>query len=242
MGFTFATNVMYNNGGGYYIWRPQKGLAAKLIRRWDPGVLVETYQDARTMKFQNGSVYIFPVYIIFRDNSQFEYAVIPTWEHFFFSPLGFQVKAGKYQFTRQQLRYNSDASKKISFNVNYFWGDYYDGRLRELNLGMRMAPHPKITFTGDYQLNQVRALGINRVNENISLWSVGCRLAANPRMQLNGFYQYNSFDQRGRWNLRGSWEFAPLSFLYLVFNDNSFRGSTVNNQSVITKLTYLKQF
>lgn len=242
MGFTFATNVMYHNGGGYYIWRPQKGLAAKLIRRWDPGVLVETYQDGRTMNFQNGNLYLFPVYIIFRDNSQFEYAVIPTWEQFFFSPLGFQVKPGKYTFTRQKLRYNSDASKKISFNVNYFWGNYYDGRLNELNLGMRVAPHPKITFTGDYQLNQVRKLGINRVNEDVSLWSVGCRLAANPRMQLNGFYQYNSFDQRGRWNVRGSWEFAPLSFLYLVFNDNSFRGTPINSQSLITKLTYLKQF
>jgi hypothetical protein len=38
-------------------------------------------------------------------------------------------------------------------------------------------------------------------------------MAANPRMQVSAFYQYNSFDERGRWNIRGSWEFAPLSFL-----------------------------
>lgn len=242
MGFISASNTLYNNGGGYYIWRPSKGLAAKFIRRWDPGVLVETYQDARSMRFQNGNIYLFPVYIIFRDNSVFEYAIYPTWERFFFSPLGFQVKPDNYYYTRQQVRYNSDASKKLSLNFNYFWGHYYDGRLREMNMGVRFAPHPGIAFTGNMQVNQVRNLGVSKVNEDINLWSAGCRIAANPRLQLNGFYQYNSYDKRGRWNLRGSWEFAPLSFLYIVFNENTLSNSAVRNQSVITKLTYLKQF
>jgi hypothetical protein len=61
-------------------------------------------------------------------------------------------------------------------------------------------------------------------------------------MQLSAFYQYNTFDKRARWNARGSWEFAPLSFLYLVFNESSFRDNPVQNQSFISKLTYLKQF
>lgn len=242
MGFISAANTLYNNGGGYYIWRPSKGLAAKLIRRWDPGILVETYQHAGTMRFQNGNIYLFPVYIIFRDNSVVEYALYPTWERFFFSPLGFQVKPGSYYYTRQQFRYNSDASKKLSVSINYFWGNYYDGRLREMNLGFRFAPHPGVALTGNMQVNQVRELGLAKVNEDINLWSAGCRIAANPRLQLNGFYQYNSYDKRGRWNIRGSWEFAPLSFLYIVFNDNTISNSAVRNQSVITKLTYLKQF
>jgi hypothetical protein len=80
------------------------------------------------------------------------------------------------------------------------------------------------------------------VNEDINLWTAGCRLAANPRIQFSGFYQYNTFDKQGRWNLRGSWELAPLSFLYLVFNESSFRDSPVKNQSFISKLTYLRQF
>lgn len=242
MGFIFTSNTFYNNGGGYYIWRPNKGLAAKLIRRWDPGVFVETYQDGKTLRFQNGNLYIFPVYIIFKDNSTLEYAIYPTWEQYFFSPLGFSVAPGKYYYTRQQLRYISDASKKISGGINYYWGKYYDGRLEEINLSMRIAPHPKINFTGSYQLNKIRSLGINQVDEDISLWTVGCRFAANPRIQFSGLYQYNTFDKQGRWNFRGSWEFAPLSFLYLVFNESNFKDSPVKNQSFISKLTYLKQF
>ncbi len=242
MGFTFTTNTLYNNGGGYLIWRPSKGLASKLIRRWDPGFFVETYQNGTNMKFQNGNVYLFPVYIIFRDNSKFEYALYPTWEQFFFSPLGFQVAPGKYFYTRHLLRYNSDASRKWSFTSNYTWGNYYDGSLQELNLGVRLAPVPHVSFTGTYQLNRIKGLGINQVSEDISLWTAGCRLAANPRMQLNGLYQYNAFDKTGRWNIRASWELAPLSFLYVVFNENSFMNTPVRNQSLITKISYLKQF
>lgn len=242
MGFVSASNTLYNTGEWYYIWRPSKGLASKLIRRWDPGISAQAYHNARNMRFQNGNIYLFPVYIIFRDNSNLEYAVYPTWEHFFFSPLGFRVKPDKYYYTRQKLEYASDASKKLSVSVNYIWGNYYDGRLREIETGFRFAPHPKISFTAKMQLNQVRNLGINKVNEDINLWSAGCRIAANPRLQLNGFYQYNSYDKRGRWNLRGSWEFAPLSFLYIVFNENAFTNSLVRNQSVISKITYLKQF
>jgi hypothetical protein len=242
MGFIFTSNALYNNGGGYYIWRPDKGIAGKLVRRWDPGFFAETYQDGKTYSFQSGNLYIFPVYIIFKDNSLLEYAVYPTWEQFFFRPLGFEVKPGNYFFTRHRVRYNSDASKKISGSINYYWGAYYDGTLGELNLGIRLAPHPRIAFTGSYQLNKIRNLGINQVNENINLWTAGCRLAANPRIQLSGFYQYNTFDKQGRWNLRGSWEFAPLSFLYLVYNDNVFNNTPDRSQSVITKISFLKQF
>lgn len=242
MGFIFTSNTFYNNGGGYFIWRPNRGLASRLIRRGDPGVFVEIYQDGRTFNFQSGNIYFFPVYIIFRDNSTLEYAVYPTWEQFFFNPLGFSVKPGKYFYTRQQLRYISDGSKRISGGINYYWGKYYDGRLTELNLSIRVAPHPKLNFTGSYQLNRIQSLGIHAVNEDISLWTVGCRLAANPRIQFSGFYQYNTFDKQGRWNLRGSWEFAPLSFLYIVFNESSFGNSPVRNQTFISKLSYLKQF
>jgi hypothetical protein len=212
MGFISTSNTLYNNGGGYLIWRPNKGKAGNLIRRWDPGVFIETYQDARTMKFQSGNIYLFPVYIFFKNNFFIEYSIYPTWEHFFFSPLGFPVAPDKYFFVRQQLRATTDASKKISGGINYFWGNYYDGRLQEINLDARIAPSPKMAFTVSYQLNKIRGLGVNDA------------------------------DERSRWNARGSWEFAPLSFLYIVFNESSFKNSLVQNKSLISKITYLKQF
>jgi hypothetical protein len=241
MGFVFANNTIHHNPGGYRIIRP-KGKLGKVIRRFDPGFFVNYYQNANNLKFQSAQLDIFPVYIVFADNALLDMTWHPTWESFFFQPLGFSVTPDDYFFHRFEIRYRTDASKKISADVNYIGGGYYDGKLDEWSALVRIAPSPKIAFTAEYQLNKIRNLGPADVNEDIALYTFGLRMAANPRMQVSAFYQYNSFDERGRWNIRGSWEFAPLSFLYIVFNESSFRNSPVQNQSFISKLTYLKQF
>ncbi|MEP4948687.1 MAG: hypothetical protein ABJU26_14210, partial [Flavobacteriaceae bacterium] len=70
------------------------------------------------------------------------------------------------------------------------------------------------------------------------------RIALDPRVQLTPFYQYNSFDEQGRWNVRFSWEYMPLSFIYLVFNDTQTNVFDPIQQSTqfISKITFLKQF
>jgi Domain of unknown function (DUF5916)/Carbohydrate family 9 binding domain-like len=244
MGFVFANNTIKHNPGGYYIWRPKKGWWSKWIRRWDPGVFVNWFQNANDLKTQEFNLYIFPVYIITKTNGQIEYSVLPTWQNFNFSfpILGRTVAVGRYRYTRHLVRYETDASKKISLESKYEWGGYYNGSLGTLTLAGRFAPIPHIALTANYERNNFKNFGTTNDDFQTDLYTGGIRLAANPRMQLSGFYQYNTFDKRGRWNVRGSWEFAPLSFLYLVFNESSFRDSPVRNQSFISKLTYLKQF
>lgn len=244
MGFVFANNTIHHNPGGYYIWRPAKGWFSKWIRRWDPGAFIRIYQTASTFKIQEIGAYIFPVYIITKSNGSIEYAITPTKQNFDFSfpILGRTVATGKYNYTRHLLRYETDASKKISLESRYEFGGYYNGSLNTLSLAGRVSPIPHIAFTLNYEHNTFKNFGTTNDNFQTDLYTAGIRLAANPRMQLSGFYQYNTFDKRGRWNVRGSWEFAPLSFLYLVFNESSFRDSPVQNQSFISKLTYLKQF
>jgi hypothetical protein len=241
MGFVFQNDVIWHNPIAYKIIRP-KGKLGKIIRRLDPGFAVNYYQQASNLRFQSADLDIFPLYTVFSDNSVFNISFEPAWEHFFFQPLGIAVAPGKYQFNRWSARYNSDASKKISGNARYAWGEYYDGNLNIVQLGARFAPIPHIAATFEYEQQQIKNLGINRVTQNNNLFTTGIRLALNPRLQVSGFYQYNSFNNQSRWNMRGSWEFAPLSFIYIVFNENSFTDSRVRNQSVINKITWLKQF
>lgn len=244
MGFVFANNTIKHDFGGYHIWRPKKGIWAKWIRRWDPGLFVNWYQNTNDLKTQELRVYAFPLYIITKSNGQIEYAVTPTWQNFTFSfpVLRRTINAAKYNYLRQYIRYETDASKKVSLESKFEWGGYYNGKLSTVTLSGRFAPVPHIALTANYEHNTFKNLGVTNDNFQTDLYTAGIRLAANPRVQLSGFYQYNTFDKRGRWNVRGSWEFAPLSFLYLVFNESSFKDSPVKNQSFISKLTYLKQF
>jgi len=243
MGFVFANNTLYHNPGGYFIWRP-KGKLGRLIRRWDPGAYINYYQNANNLKLQQADIYLFPVYIIFQSGGFLEYAITPTWQQidFPFQQLGIPIPQQQYFYTRQYVSHRTDQSKKLSLVTKFEWGNYYNGYLQTLLVTGRVAPIPNIALSGTYERNHFRRLGANRQDLNTDLVTASLRLAYNPRLQASVFYQYNSFDERGRWNVRGSWEFAPLSFLYVVFNETNFRHSLVKSQSVINKITYLKQF
>ncbi|MDR7131239.1 hypothetical protein J2X69_003600 [Algoriphagus sp. 4150] len=244
MGFVFGQNIIHHNPGGYFIWRPTKGWFSKWIRRADPGVFVNWYQTANTLQTQEISLEIFPVYIFTRSNGMITYTVIPSWQNFEFSfPILDQpVQAGRYQNIRHQFQYRTDQSRKLSANAIVRLGDYYNGDLNSFSLTGRFAPIPHASLEVNYEYNDFEKFGSELADFSTSLYSVGVRLAANPRLQLSGFYQYNNFDSQGRINLRGSWEFAPLSFLYVVFNESRVQETTLRNQSTISKVSFLKQF
>jgi hypothetical protein len=241
MGFVFAQNTVHHNPGGYFIWRPKK---MKWIRRQDPGFFVNYYHNANDGRFQQADIYIFPIYLIMQDGSFFQYSVTPTWQRidFDFSILGLPIAMQDYFYTRQKLEYNTDQSKKYSINGSFEFGPYYNGRLKTTRAGFRIAPLPNIALTVDYEYNDVTRMGEERSNVDANLITGSLRLAYNPNVLASVFYQYNSLTEQGRWNVRGSWQFAPLSFFYIVFNDSAFDNSLVQNQSLICKLTYLKQF
>jgi hypothetical protein len=243
MGFVFANNTIHHNPGGYFIWRP-KGKLGKWIRRWDPGVFVNWYQNTNDLATQEVSFYIFPVYITTSSNALIEYSVFPTLQRYNFplSILDREIPIGNYNVNRHFMSYSSDASRKISLGATYEFGGYFNGQLDVLSCYGRIAPLPQLAFTGSFERNHFRNFGTLLESFTTNLSTIGLRVAVNPRIQLSTFYQYNSFDKQGRWNLRGSWEFTPLSFLYLVFNENGYTDNLSRNQSLICKVSYLKQF
>ena len=244
MGFVFQKDVMRHSPGAYAILRPK---SLPFIRRWDPGVYVNYYHDLKDFgNFQQASIYIFPLYVFFKDNSFFEAALTPTWQNinFNFSPLGINIEQNKYRYTRYLLRYRTDQSKKLSTSLRYNFGNFYNGKRNTLKASLRYAPLPNISFTTNYEHNKIKSLGLQKKDLKTDLYSANLRLALNPRIQLNGFYQFNSFDKQGHLNLRLSWEYKPLSFIYLVFNDieeDRFSPRVLNRQ-FISKITFLKQF
>lgn len=242
MGFVFQNNVIQHNPGGYAIIRPKK---LPWIRRYDPGLFVNYYHDFENPgRFQQANLYLFPVYVFFTNGSFIEWALFPTWQNinFSFAPLGIEMEQKQYFYFTQYLKLNSDQSKKWSASLRYDWGDYYNGKRDAVTAGIRLAPDPRVAFTLDYEHNNLRNFGIARKNLFTNLVTGGMRLAWNPRLQLSVFYQYNSFDNRGRWNVRGSWEYRPLSFIYLVFNESNLPDLDTRNRSTIAKASYLRQF
>ncbi|RDY61673.1 DUF5916 domain-containing protein [Flagellimonas nanhaiensis] len=244
MGFVRQNNVIRHNPGGYYVWRPKN---ISWIRRWDPGMFVNYNHDASDpTQFQQASLYIFPVFAWFKDNSFIEASFTPTWQNinFDFSPLGLPIAQDRYYYTRYVVQYNTDLSKKWSGDIGYSFGDFYNGTRNTVNASARFAPMPHTALTLDYEHNALKGVGANIDNLSTNLYSANLRLALNPRVQLSTFYQYNSFNEQGRWNVRFSWEYMPLSFLYIVFNDEQtdIFDPIQKRTQFISKITLLKQF
>lgn len=241
MGFVYQNNVVKHNPGGYLIIRPKN---IKWIRSYEPDLFANYYHNAHDGKFQQADIYASPVFIFFRDNSFLQSSVYLNWQriNFDFGIFDIPIAQKDYFYPRYSFAYNTDKSAKIAVGSTYQFGNFYNGNLNTLSANIRIAPLPNIAFTGDYEFNQVRNLGINGIDKDVQLFTAGLRLAYNPRIQLSGFYQFNSFNDQNRWNIRGSWEFAPLSFIYIVFNESNFKNLPINNQSIINKITFLKQF
>jgi hypothetical protein len=89
-------------------------------------------------------------------------------------------------------------------------------------------------------------VGTPAVSKAVDLYILQSRFALNPRVQLSALLQKNTLDNSKAYNVRFSWEFAPLSYIYLVYN----HGATYNNLLVqnttedhlIGKISFLKQF
>ena len=157
---------------------------------------------------------------------------------------------GDYQFTSHRVSYFGDFSKKVAISANYRFGGYFDGKLNTISSSLRFAPLPHIQLTADYEFNRLSDLGIESITKETHLVGTELRLALNPRVQLISFLQYNTASERTTFNSRFVWEYSPLSYIYLVYNDNRQELSNPetglitkqHDQQGIFKITFLRQF
>jgi hypothetical protein len=245
VGFVSRTDVIETTPGGYWLGRGK--WLPRWIRAFEPGAYYLVYHQASTGRRIEQTIQLNPVWFNFQNGGAFGYFFFDNYQRLDsrFEPLGIQIAPGEYRYGRQFVVLTGDPSRKLNGQINYEWGGYYDGRLGTMNAALFYSPLPHISLTFLYQQNRFRDVGLARTNARVDLFSVQSRLALNPRVQLIGFYQRNSLGNRDLWNVRFSWEYRPLSFLYVVFNERGYDGldrSRQHAQQVIGKLSYLKQF
>lgn len=219
-------------------WKPS------FIRSFEPGAYMFLYYQASTGRFQEGYVTLIPMIVRMNDNSTVETFINLHKQNpeRAFSLAGIGIDKGEYNYTRFAFRYASDQSYKYAGSVAGEIGEYYNGRLNQYILTFRVNPIPHILLAGSGTWNNFSAVGINKESKNIYLLSPEIRLSLNPRLHLNVFYQYNSFTEVAAFNVRASYEFSPLSYIYLIINDvnsNLSPYQVFNQQQFVFKINYL---
>jgi len=247
LGFVSRSDVIGRTPGINWYYRGNKLPFRRWIRAFEPGFLPEIYHQASTGKLIESQLTLFPFWLNLQNGGYIGYSINPTVQRLTeaFQPLGVTIPVGNYRYARQQLWLGSDPSKIVNVSAQYEWGTYFDGKLSSFDGRVQFAPIPHISLTGRINSNRFREVGDARTTTAVNLYALEGRLALNPRVQLIGFYQQNTENKSSNYNIRLSWEYQPLSFLYIVLNHRSFNTTQLSQSRsedhAIAKLSYLRQ-
>jgi hypothetical protein len=154
-----------------------------------------------------------------------------------------QIDPGRYTFTSYRASFNAGPQRRLSGNVSFQWGDFYDGSIRTLNVNQGRA-----VLTDQFSLEPGFSINFIDLPEGESTQAV-FRLRADyaftPRMFVSSLLQYNEEARVFSTNLRFRWEYAPGSELFVVWTDErdtSPGGIGLRNRGLTLKVTRLFRY
>jgi hypothetical protein len=250
MGFVSRKDVIGTTPGMNFYYRGNLLPFKKWLLAFEPGVLPELYYTASTGKFSEMDFPVYPIWLNFKSGAYFGYGITPIRQHLtdVFQPLGVNIAPGDYSYLEHVFYFTTDPSKMVNLAGTYQTGSYFNGHLNSGDYKLQIAPIPYISLNAEYSRNHFEGVGEQKTTTTINLYILQARFAVNPRLQLAGIYQKNSLNNADNYNMRLSWEFTPLSYVYLIYNrgvTNFINNMVVQTQAedhIILKVSYLQQF
>ncbi len=130
---------------------------------------------------------------------------------------GVTIEPGAYHYVRYRLEWEMAAKRPVSGQLTWWFGDWYDGTLDQVEARIQLRPSELIIFdlTGTRNIGDLRA---GHFDQQV----YGLRALANvsPDLQLTSFLQYDDESKEVGSNTRLRWTFHPLGELFLVYNHN----------------------
>ena len=247
LGFVSRTDVIGTTPGIFWWYRGKHLPFKKWLRAYEPSIFPEFYHQASTGKLIERTWTIYPVWLNIQSGAFFGYSITPTYQNLtdVFEPLGIKINKGEYNYVRHQVWASTDPSRMLNIMGGQNWGTYFGGKLNSGDWNVQFAPIPHFSLMGRFNRNRFTSVGESKGSTTVDLYSIEGRFALNPRVQLIGFYQRNSENKLQNYNIRLSWEYQPLSYIYIVLNHRGFQNTPLKTQTedhVIAKISYLKQF
>ena len=144
-----------------------------------------------------------------------------------------------YNFTDIELGYRSDQRKKFNFDSKISYGSFYNGTKFAVENEFKWRKQP--IFNASMIIN-FNAIKLPEPYSSKDIWLISPKLDFTFTKTLfwTTFVQYNSQGENLGVNSRLQWRFAPLSDLYIVYNDNyiSTDNFSPRYRSFNLKLTY----
>jgi len=143
-----------------------------------------------------------------------------------------------YHFNNVALGFRSDRRKIVAFNVSPSFGEFFNGNRYGIEGGMNVRLQPKVRLGLDMQYDHIE---LPQPHSIADIWLISPRvnITFNKSIFWSTLVQYSNQRDNIGVNSRLQWRFAPLSDLFLVYNDNYFVNSFMpRSRSINLKLTY----
>jgi len=126
-----------------------------------------------------------------------------------------------YHYNKARLEYESNQGTTLFGQFQLEAGTFYTGNVYSLQgrLGYRFQPWVELNFGLNYD-----AIRLPDPYESADIWLISPRVDVTFTKSLfwTTIFQYSNQRDNLGINSRLQWRFAPLSDLYLVYNDNYF--------------------
>ena len=143
-----------------------------------------------------------------------------------------------YKYTSVEIGYESDRRKKVSYSINPEYGEFYNGQKFSFSGGLNMRFQPKALLSLNVNYD---AITMPSPQPSAEFWLISPKvdITFSKTVFWSTLIQYSNQRDNLGFNSRLQWRFAPLSDLFLVYNDNYFVNSfEPRSRSINLKLTY----
>jgi hypothetical protein len=153
------------------------------------------------------------------------------------------IPGGGYSFREMRTMYRLGPQRKVSGSLNASWGEFYDGRRKEVGYRGRVELAPTFSIEPGLSLNWVD-LPYGRFTTTQA--SVRPTWTLSPRMFVAALVQYSSSSALVSSNIRFRWEYRPGSDFFVVYSDGRDTSGmvrpAVQNRVFVVKMAYLLRF
>ena len=224
------------------------------------------YNNLDNTQWESYEVTIKPLDWLLESGDQFEVGITPEGDR---PPEAFEVASdidipsgafsGPYNWTRFFLGARTARQLKISAEIKWEFGDFYNGNLSTIEASLALKPSAFFTLEliAERNTGKVMALPEDVEEEDVTelverefteeVFGVRLLLNFSPDLQLSSFTQYDTESKELGSNSRLRWTFHPLGDLFIVYNHNLLRNDEddrwefVSNQLPV-KIQYTWRF
>ncbi|MFQ6113620.1 MAG: hypothetical protein ACE5NG_05965, partial [bacterium] len=130
---------------------------------------------------------------------------------------GVVIPPGSYHWTRFRLEGELAAKRKFSGQFTWWFGNFYNGSLDQIELELSWKPTALFTleFSAERNLGRLPAGDFTK-----DLIETRLLLNFSPDLQVSSLLQYDNESDSFGTNTRLRWTFNPLGDIFLIYNHN----------------------